>query len=121
MDHRRARMIFFGPGTSEIHEEESQAPHAKLHRKARVIGSGKAPDDHQFFDRIATRLRDANEVLVTGPSTAKNAFLTYVQERHPETFDRVVSVETLDHPTDGQLLAFAQHEMARVDMLRGNV
>jgi len=64
------------------------------------------------------RLRDLATFILTTMEGGVMQARTY---RHPETFDRVVSVETLDHPTDGQLLAFAQHEMARVDMLRGNV
>ena len=83
-------------------------PERRIHHKANEVGSGKAADDHGFFDRIVVGLVDVREILITGPGNAKTAFMTYVKDRHPDVAGRVVGTETLDHPTDPQLLAHAK-------------
>ena len=117
LDHREARVVGFSVGKSQAVEIHSQSPERRLHRKSGVPGSGHAADDHRFFDEIGEALTDGREVLITGPGTAKTAFERYVQERHPGVARRVVGVETLDHPSEGELLAYARKYFKRVDQL----
>jgi hypothetical protein len=46
--------------------------------------------------------------LVTGPASAKNERAAYLAHRYPEAAKRVSGVESLDHPSEGQLLALAR-------------
>ena len=117
LDHREARIASFSLGSSRVIEVHSHNPERRIHTKAQEIGSGKAADDHRMFDEIADSLADLREVLVAGPGNAKTAFVTYVKTRHAELAKRIVGVETLDHPTDGQLLAYARTSFNAIDQL----
>jgi stalled ribosome rescue protein Dom34 len=117
LDHREARIASFSFGSSRVIEVHSHNPERRMHRKGGEIGSGKALDDHHFFDEIAESLEDIHEVLIAGPSNAKTAFETYVRDRHVDLAKRIVGVETLDHPTDGELLAHARKSFKAIDQL----
>lgn len=117
LDHREARIISFSLGASREIEVHAQTAERRIHRKAGSIGSGHAADDHHFFDEIAESLAGIHEVLIAGPGNAKTAFRTYIAERHAQLASRVVGVETLDHPTDAELLAHAKKSFAAIDQL----
>ena len=119
LDHREARIIRFSMGASSEIVVHGHSPERRIHRKAGSIGSGHAADDHHFFDEIAEALSGIQEVLISGPGNAKTAFETYVGDRHVELAGRVVGVETLDHPTDGELLAHARKSFTAIDQLGG--
>ena len=65
------------------------------------------------------RSGDARDVLVVGPGLAKQSFVRDLQHRHPKWHERVVGVETMDHPKIDELLASARRYFKRVDSLRG--
>jgi len=121
MDHLEARLASFSIGKADLVEVHSQSPNRNIHQKARSIGSGHAPDDHDFFDEIAAALVDAAEVLIVGPGNAKTAFETYIAERHVDLARRVVGVETVDHPTDHELLALARSSFKAIDQMGNTV
>ena len=50
-------------------------------------------------------LKDADEILILGPSTTKLLFLRYLQKSAPVLGARVVGLETADHPRDRQIAA----------------
>lgn len=117
LDHRTARVISFSLRASEVTEIHSMSEEGRLHRKSGIPGSGHAADDLAFFDQVVGVLAEIPEVLITGPGTAKKAFELYVNDRHPLLARRIVGVETLDHPTNGELLAHARKTFARIDAL----
>ena len=117
LDHLNATVIAFSSDRSETIEIHSQSPNRQLHRKSGVPGSGHAPDDVEFFERVVEAVDAVREILVTGPGTAKTAFTRYVDQRHPRLARRVVGTEALDHPSDGELLAYARKYFTRVDQL----
>lgn len=117
LDHRSARVIRFSRDDSVLSEMHSTTEERRLHRKSGVPGSGHAPDDHQFFDVVVEELAQVPAVLIVGPGTAKKAFELWLQHRHPDVSRRIVGVETLDHPTDGELLAHARKFFKRLDQL----
>ncbi|MCB1000858.1 MAG: hypothetical protein KDB40_16300 [Acidimicrobiales bacterium] len=120
MDHQKATVIDFTIDDRHVHHLASETPR-QLHRKSGPMGTGRAPDDHRFFDEVAEVIAGSAEILVTGPGTAKVAFLSDLEKRHPAVAKKVLGIEALDHPSDGQLLAFAKQYFRRVDALRGNV
>jgi stalled ribosome rescue protein Dom34 len=77
------------------------------------------PDDLVgFFRDVAEGLRDAERILVMGPSTAKLQLLRYLHEREHELERRVVGLETVDRPTDRQLVAFVIRYYKLGDVVR---
>ncbi len=120
MDHQKATIIDFSVDDRHVLHVASENPR-QLHRKSGPMGAGRAPDDRQFFDEITTAISTSREVLVTGPGTAKVAYKADLDKRYPQVAKQVVGVETLDHPSDGELLAYAKRYFRRVDALRGDV
>ena len=117
LDHREARVIGFSIGKKETIEVSSNREERRIHHKMKAIGSGKLADDHHFFDEIAAVLTDMQEVLIVGPGNAKTAFETYLLHRHADVGKRVVGRETLDHPSEGELLAHARKYFEAHDQL----
>lgn len=120
MDHQKATIIDFSVDDRHVLHLASDKPR-QLHRKSGPMGTGRAPDDKQFFDEITKSVEGTSEILVTGPGTAKVAYMTDLEKRHPAVARSVVGVESLDHPSDGELLAFAKRYFRRIDALRGDV
>lgn len=82
-------------------------------------GDAENPEDtKRFFHEVARSLGNATEVLVVGPSTGKLAFLRYAHTHDRGLEKKVVGVETVDHPSDGQIAAYARKYFERVDRLR---
>lgn len=117
LDHREARIISFSFGTSNELAVHAHSPKRQIHHKAGSIGSGHAADDHRFFDEIAQLIVGVHEVLIVGPGNAKTAFETYIEDRYANLAKRVVGLETLDHPTDAELLAHARRSFTAIDHL----
>jgi stalled ribosome rescue protein Dom34 len=120
LDHFHATVIDFSAEESRVQHVSSNLERPQVHRKSGPQGSGHIQDDHDFFDRVASAIGDAAEVLVTGPGLAKTSFTSCLRSRWPDVAGRVVAVETLNHPTEPQLLAFARKRFKRVDNLLGD-
>jgi stalled ribosome rescue protein Dom34 len=121
LDHREATVIDYSvDGRHVVNIANEHAP-KRIHRKSGIPGSGREGDEKAFFDDVATAIRGAEEVVVTGPGLTKSEFRRHVESKHPLVAKQIVGFETLDHPTEGQLLAFARTYFKRVDALRGDV
>jgi stalled ribosome rescue protein Dom34 len=120
LDHREAKVVDFSVDEKHVVNVHHKGGHRQVHHRAGSTGSGHAPDDAHFFDAIVTALDDAQEILVTGPGNAKVGFRDHVAKRHAATAKRIVGIETLDHPTEGELLAFARKYFKRVDNMLGD-
>jgi stalled ribosome rescue protein Dom34 len=120
LDHQKATIIDFSIDDQHVLKVASANPR-QLHRKSGPMGPGRTPDDRAFFDEVATAVQGSPEILVVGPGTAKVAFMTDLEKRHSKVAKQVVGVESLDHPSDAELLAFARRYFRRVDALRGDI
>jgi hypothetical protein len=109
MDHKEARV--FGVEGGKLDESKIHAPTHHLHRHPKGATEGKNhPDDMvHFFRDLAKTLEGAGQILLVGPSTAKLQFFRYAHKHDHALEARIVGLETVDHPTDGQLVAFAKH------------
>lgn len=74
---------------------------------------------HHFFEAIAKALEPAGEILILGPGQAKNEWIKYIHEHAKTLVPKVVGVETVDHPTDNQVLALAKKHFKALDRLLG--
>jgi stalled ribosome rescue protein Dom34 len=108
-------VLYFDSLTNEF--IKSLSPH-HLHHRANVIGSGKAPEDHHFFHQVITAVADVAEILVVGPGFAKGQLFKYALTHDPEIAQRIIGVETVDHPTDPQVIAYAKKYFERADLMR---
>ncbi|MFZ6641758.1 translational machinery protein [Undibacterium sp. TC4M20W] len=108
IDHVQAHIIHFNADTAETDIIHTHSTHPHLHPKAGNVGAGRAPEDTQYFDDIAAKLKDSLEILIVGPGSEKLELMKYLLKHHDAIAQKVVSVETVGHPSDAQLLAYAR-------------
>lgn len=120
MDSREARIFRFNARDVERENVGAHNPFRQVHHKAGVIGSGHMPLDIGFFDDIAGSLQGTAEWLLTGPANAKLQFLKHVGKHEPGLVKTMVGVDTMDHPTDGELLAHARRAFKAIDRMLPN-
>ena len=108
IDHREARVIFFNAEEAETHVVHAHDRHAHLHHKANSLGSGHAAEDHNFLEAVSQAMAGAREALIAGPGSAKTELMKHIQNHTPDLARAILGVETLDHPTDGELVGHAR-------------
>lgn len=108
IDHREARIFHFSAVETDRSVVRSGRTGHNLHHKANARGSGHVGVDKEFFERVVADLAHTRAILITGPANAKVELHTYMAEHHPDLAKRISAVETLDHPSDGALVALAR-------------
>ncbi|MGO9398053.1 MAG: translational machinery protein [Xanthobacteraceae bacterium] len=108
IDHREARVFHFNPSDVEKLVLHPENPTKHIHHKANSIGSGHAAEDQAFLHAVAHSIADAGAILVTGPANAKTELVNHIGRHDPQLAKNIVGVETVDHPSDAQLVAFAR-------------
>ena len=118
LDHAQAQVFFFNPSDVEEVQFRGHPSHHQVHHKSGSIGSGKSDEDKGYFHDIAITLDGAGEVLIVGPGVAKLHFVRYLHRHDPRLEQKTVGVETVDHPTDHQIVAYARKYFRAADRMR---
>ena len=108
IDHKEAHVMHISPDDVEKSIVHPSKPHLHLHHHAGTLGFGRAPEDQAYYHQVVEALAGAQEVLVVGPAQAKLQRIKHIHAHDPAMADKVVGVETVDHPTDGQVVAYAR-------------
>jgi hypothetical protein len=117
IDHHEARVFHFNADDSQREQVHPLHPVRHIHHKANSVGSGHSPEDQNFFSAVVEAIDGAGAVLITGPASAKHELVKHI-DRHPSTLRaRVAGVETLDHPSDGELVAHARQFFRAADRM----
>jgi stalled ribosome rescue protein Dom34 len=107
IDHHEAHV--FRVGEPAFAHSIVRAPqHVRRHPRREAQPHNHPDDERRFFRDVAQSLSESDKVLVLGPSTAKLHFRDYVLEHASTLHFSVVGVETLDRPTDKQLVAYVR-------------
>lgn len=118
IDHAEAHVLHFSADDVESSTVHPGKPHRHLHNKRGSIGAGRAPEDQHFYHEVVEAIKDAQEILVVGPANAKLNLIKYIHGHDQQIADRIVGVETVDHPTDAQLVAYARKYFNAADRMR---
>jgi stalled ribosome rescue protein Dom34 len=108
IDHREAKVLQFNATDVDRTTIRSDHPDQHIHHKANSGDSGHAPVDNEFLKRVTEAIAEAGAILITGPANAKTELATYIKRVQPHLAERISAVQTLDHPSDGALLALAR-------------
>ncbi len=108
LDHAEAHVMHISPDDVEASLIHPKREHHKLHSRVGTLGDGRAPEDQDYYHRVAEGLKGASEILIVGPAQAKLQLIKHIHSHDPDLVSKVVGVETVDHPTDAQLVAFAR-------------
>jgi hypothetical protein len=108
IDHKEARIFHVDAETLNAATVKAPTHHLHKHPKG-PQGAKEHPDDaKRFFHEVVRELEGAEALLILGPSTAKLHLIRYMHEHARSLEPKIVGIETVDHPTDGQLLAYAR-------------
>ncbi len=116
IDHQKGTVWQFTPT-----EQDSTVVHAhgqqRVHNRKSTHGGHKSPGDRRLFDEIAHALAGAREILIMGPAQTKQELADYLRDKHAAIGRGIVAVESADHPTDAEVLAYARRHFAAIDRM----
>jgi len=121
LDHRVAKVFYFNDDDSDRTVVNSTHSRQHLHHKANSSDSGHAPIDKEYMEHVTQALAHAGAILIVGPGSAKTELYRHLQSLHPQVADRVSAVESIDHPSDGSLLAHARRFFRADDRMRAQI
>jgi stalled ribosome rescue protein Dom34 len=117
IDHHEARVFHFGPAEVDQLVLHPERPTRHIHHKANSIGSGHAAEDHAFLHAVAQSVAEAGAVLITGPANAKTELVKHIHRHEPNLMNAIAAVETVDHPSDAALVAYARRYFQAADRM----
>lgn len=119
LDHKKARIFSLDSTTGRT--VDATPPGEAEHLPNKATASGRRGDHRheRFFRALADALKGTGSLLVCGPSTAKLEFSRYLHTHDRDIERRVLGVETMDHPTDQQLVARARQFFLDREPLEG--
>ena len=112
IDHHQAQVLQFDAEQVQAHKLKAHSHPTKQH-------GSTVRTEHEFFAQVCDALADIPEVLVTGSHTAQADFKHYVTKHRPALSSHLVGYETVDHPSDNQLLALARAFFLKYDRMSG--
>jgi hypothetical protein len=120
LDHNQARIFHVGREAFDEKTIESPSAHTQLHRRSGpgAEAAHRSHGDPRFFRDVAGALADAEAILVVGPANAKHELVCWLHDHARALERKIVGVETMDHPSDGQIVAYVRSYFAAADRMR---
>jgi stalled ribosome rescue protein Dom34 len=118
IDHAEAHVMYVSSDNVEASIVRPIKPHHHLHNKRGAVGFGRTPEDQNFYHEVVEAMKDAQEILIVGPANAKLNLIKHIHSHDQQIADKVIGVETVDHPSDGQLVAYARKYIEKADRMR---
>ena len=101
IDHHSALLLKFSA-------DEVQSEKVKEHKQYTRQHHSGVRTEHEFFGEVCDAVEGRAEVLVVGAHQAQADFKHYVEKHRPALTPHIVGWQTVDHPSDGELLALAR-------------
>jgi stalled ribosome rescue protein Dom34 len=116
IDRAQARIFHFN--VDEADKTVIRPDHSvrDVHHGEKRTGHSIAADK-TFFENVAKAIADAGAILIVGPADEKTQFAKYLVEKHPSIRTHVEGVESMDRPTDGELLDHARRYVKAADRM----
>lgn len=118
IDHQEAHVIQFNGDAHENSTITKKSKHGNVHQKAGVLSGHHQVSSPAYLHQVVEAVAGSNEILIVGPGVAKLELIKHINHHDAKISNKVVGVETVDHPSDGQLLAYAKKYFLRADNLR---
>jgi stalled ribosome rescue protein Dom34 len=114
IDQNEAKLFRIDRESTETLELAAPQHHLHRHPKPAAQHNHPADADH-FYHSVVQALEGAQEVLVMGPARAKLELIKHIHKHDPAFVSKIVGVETVDHPTDKQMIAHARDYFIAAD------
>lgn len=112
LDHHSANILQFDAEHVQAEKVKASSRHTRQH-------GSEVRTEHEFFADVCGALQGIGEILVTGSKTAQADFKHYLEKHRPNQVASVVGYETVDHPSDKQLIALARQYFLKYDRMNG--
>jgi len=112
VDHQAAQVLQFDAEHVEASKVKSHSHHTAQH-------GSKVRTEHEYFSQVCDALDGVAEILAVGPHTGVTDFEHYVRKHRPDTAKRIVDFQTVDHPSENQLVALARKYFLKYDRMAG--
>jgi stalled ribosome rescue protein Dom34 len=106
IDHQQAQVLQFDA-------EHVQADRIKTHQHYTKQHGSDVRSEHEFFGHVCDALNGIAEILVTGSKTALADFRHYAEKHRMPIATCIVAYESVDQPSQQQLLALARRYFLR--------
>ena len=112
LDHHHADLIQF---------DNEQVTSTKVKDHAHDTGQHHSGvrTQHEFFSAVCDALAGITYVLVAAPGKAQSDFRGYVEKHRTAILPQLAGWETVDHPSEGELVALARILFAGHDRMLG--
>ena len=117
IDHKEAHVMFMSGTASEAEIIHTKSTHPHLHHREGEIGSGKVAFDVKYFHAVIQAVKESKEILILGPGSAKLELVKHALHHDSQIADKIVGLETVDHPSDKEVLAYARKFFYKVDQM----
>ena len=117
IDHQEAHVMFLSEAASEAEVIRSKSTHTHLHHKGGEVGSGRLQLDEKYLHSVINAVNETKEILVIGPGSAKLELIKHAHQHDPKIAANIVGVETVDHPSDKEILAYARKFFYKADQM----
>lgn len=101
IDHHTAQVL-------RIDAEQVLDQKVKEHVHYTRQHGSKLRSEHEFFGEVCDALAGIASILVAGSHTAQADFRHYVEKHRSAVAAQIVGWETVDHPTEGEIVKMAR-------------
>jgi stalled ribosome rescue protein Dom34 len=101
IDHHNAKVLQFDAERVAVQKVQAHSHDTGHHGSA-------VHTELEFFTEVCDELGGIQQVVVTGSQTALSDFRHHLTHRHPALATHIVGWETVNHPSEAQLVAFAR-------------
>jgi stalled ribosome rescue protein Dom34 len=112
LDHQSAQVLQFDAAHVQSQKIKTHTHHTRQH-------GSLVRTEHEFFGEVCAALVGVREVLVTGSHTVQVDFKHFVEKHQPQVAALIAGYETVDHPSERQLLVLARKYFVRFDRMAG--
>ena len=117
IDHQEAHVMFLSQDANEAEVIRSKSTHAHLHHKGGEVGSGRLALDSKYLHSVIQAVNKSQEILILGPGSAKLELIKHAHKHDAQVAEKIIGVETVDHPSDKEILAHARKFFYKVDQM----
>ena len=117
IDHKEAHVMFLSQDASEAEIIKTKSTHSHLHHKANEVGSGRLALDAKYLHSVIEAVKESKEILILGPGSAKLELIKHAHQHDQQIAANIVGVETVDHPSDKEILAYARKFFYKADQM----
>jgi stalled ribosome rescue protein Dom34 len=104
LDSAHANIFEIGAG-----KDDGPVARREIRKHVGADNSPQQSDEPKFYKDLCADLKSADRILLVGPGQAKTEFKHFLEKLSDKhTNDKVVGVETVDHPSDGQMVALGR-------------